>query len=144
MNLSTTKVTSQSPTKDTSSLKVVLDTQQEKWNTQNIAHYRYSVEFVCLCPGVDWPLVVEIKDGQVISATDATGAQLAPDLVEWYSEYLGVDRLFESLQGWNEGPYTVGITFFETGAPSHISIVANNCEMECTFEISMSNFEKLP
>ena len=132
------------PTKDVSSSKTVLDKQREKWIAQNISHYRYSMEFVCLCPGVYWPLTVEIKDGQVVSAIDAAGAPLSSDLMEWYSDYLGVDRLFARIQGWNNGDNKVIVTFYETGAPNHISVAANNCETECTFEITMSNFEKLP
>ena len=56
-----------------------LDQNRAKWESQHITHYRMSLNL----PYDDYsydqmPLTVEVKDGKVISATDARGETVSP------------------------------------------------------------------
>ena len=57
-----------------------LDANLQKWQTQNISHYRMKVNIGCFCPFFDrMPVTVEVRDGQVISVTDSQGQPVAAD-----------------------------------------------------------------
>jgi hypothetical protein len=57
-----------------------LDANLQKWQAQNVSHYRMKVNIGCFCPFFDrMPLTVEVRDGQVLSVTDSQGQPVAAD-----------------------------------------------------------------
>ena len=57
-----------------------LDANLQKWQAQNISHYRMKVNIGCFCPFFDrMPVTAEVRDGQVISVTDSQGQPVAAD-----------------------------------------------------------------
>jgi FlaG/FlaF family flagellin (archaellin) len=57
-----------------------LDASLQKWQAQNISHYRMHVNIGCFCPFFDrMPVTVEVRDGQVLSVTDSQGQPVGAD-----------------------------------------------------------------
>jgi hypothetical protein len=57
-----------------------LDANLQKWQAQNLSHYRMKVNIGCFCPFFDrMPVTVEVRDGQVVSVTDSQGQPVAAD-----------------------------------------------------------------
>ena len=57
-----------------------LDANLQKWQAQDVAHYRMKVNIGCFCPFFDrMPVTVEVRDGQVLSVTDSQGQPVAAD-----------------------------------------------------------------
>lgn len=57
-----------------------LDANAEKWQNQNITHYRMKVGIGCFCPFYDrMPLTVEVLNGKVLSVTDSQGQPVPED-----------------------------------------------------------------
>jgi FlaG/FlaF family flagellin (archaellin) len=57
-----------------------LDANLQKWQSQNVSHYRMKVNIGCFCPFFDrMPVTVEVQDGQVLSVTDSQGQPVAVD-----------------------------------------------------------------
>ncbi len=53
------------------------DPSQEKWQDAHISHYRYELNIGCFCIfSQDMPLVIEVKDGQVVSLEYKSGKQI--------------------------------------------------------------------
>jgi hypothetical protein len=57
-----------------------LSANEQKWQAQNITHYRMKVHIGCFCPFFDrMPVTVEVQDGKVLSVTDSQGQPVAED-----------------------------------------------------------------
>ena len=57
-----------------------LGANEQKWQAQNITHYRMKVHIGCFCPFFDrMPVTVEVQDGKVLSVTDSQGLPVAED-----------------------------------------------------------------
>ena len=79
--------------------KSEVEQAREKWQAANISHYRFNVHISCFCVFVEnMPLVVEVKDGEVVSLEFATGNEIDPQLLPLFERYVTIDRLFDGLE----------------------------------------------
>ena len=86
-----------------------LKQNQAKWESQNITHYRMSVNLPYDFSGngygnLPMPLIVEVKDGNMISVVDALGEKVSftggGDFVYYYPNSLTVQGLFSYVYQW--------------------------------------------
>ncbi len=126
--------------------KSELDSNREKWTNQNVSHYRYDLQIGCFCAFRDkMPLTIEIKDGQIVSVTDATGAAPSDQEMEWYKEYIGIDKIFDYAQKATQEADKTEITYDpETGIPTQVSVDWMEQAADDEMGLTISNFEKLP
>ena len=76
-----------------------LSQNQQTWQDANISHYRYNVAISCFCIfSQDMPLIIEVRDGQVVSMEYASGNEIDATNREYFARFETIDRLFEQLQ----------------------------------------------
>ena len=76
-----------------------LSQNQEKWQDANISHYRYHLSISCFCVfSQDMPLIIEVKDDQVITMEYASGNEIDAANREYFARFETIDRVFEQLQ----------------------------------------------
>src|ERR1043166_9025311 len=72
--------------------KSEIEQNQEKWQNAGISHYRYNLSISCFCAFTqDMPLIVEVKDGKVVSMEYQNGKQIDPSLRELFEKYATID-----------------------------------------------------
>jgi hypothetical protein len=131
------------PTQDYSSGIRDLQENQAKWESQHITHYQMVVdgdqEFL--------PLLVEVKDGTVVSAVNAQGEKLSSDSDEmrYYPHYFSIPALFSFLsQMYAETPPSIGVDYDPTfGYPVGIGIDPFTEPCCQDFSISIQDFRVL-
>ena len=76
-----------------------LSQNQQKWQDANISHYRYNVAISCFCIfSQDMPLIIEVRDGQVVSMEYASGNEIDAANREYFQRFETIDKVFEQLQ----------------------------------------------
>ena len=133
--------------------KSEVEQAREKWQSANISHYRFNVHISCFCVFVEnMPLVVEVKDGEVVSMEFATGNEIDPQLLPLFERYVTIDRLFDGLEsgfdfeGDDQGPADkVTVEYDATyGFPTKIDIDFVEEAIDDELYLSISDFEALP
>ena len=75
--------------------KSELNENRDKWDSAGVTHYRFELTISCFCPFMDvMPVVVEVKDGQIVSLTDVNGQPLREDFRETFEKAATVEGLF--------------------------------------------------
>lgn len=102
-----------------------IDRNRNTWTGQKISHYQFILQIGCFCAFMDqMPLTVEVKDGQIISLTDAQGMQVLDTDPSYplFSQYATIENLFVELEnGLKGGADLVNVTYDETlGYPAEI------------------------
>jgi hypothetical protein len=80
---------------------IALKTNHQKWHTQNVSHYQFTLEVGCLC-FMAGPLKVEVNNGQVVVITDQTGKSVeiiddpdaGVDNINFYASFITIERMF--------------------------------------------------
>ncbi|MCI0551619.1 MAG: DUF6174 domain-containing protein [Anaerolineae bacterium] len=123
-----------------------LSLNQQKWQDANISHYRYNLFISCFCVFTqDMPLIIEVKDGQVVSMEYASGNEIDAGSREYFQRFETIDRLFEQLQKDTGGEADeVVVTYNATyGFPEEVKI---DYVLEATDDeiwLTISDFEPL-
>jgi len=120
---------------------------QKKWQDANISHYRFNVFVGCFCAFTqDMPLVVEVKDGEVVSMEYQTGNPIDDSSREYFSKFATVDRLFSELEADLSGEADeVTVTYDSThGYPTEINIDFIKEAADDELYLTISGFEALP
>jgi len=120
---------------------------QQKWQDANISHYRFNVFVGCFCAFTqDMPLVVEVKDGEVVSMEYQTGNPIDDSNREYFSKFATIDRLFSELEADLGGEAdNVTVTYDSThGYPTEISIDFITEAADDELYLTVSAFEALP
>ena len=129
---------------------------RDKWQAAHASHYRYTLFIGCFCAFRDeMPLVVEVKDGEVVSLESQTGKELNPANMEFYERYLTIDRIFDGIEsGFKiEGNVdTAGdvadeitVTYDEKyGFPSQVNIDFIKNAVDDELSLQITDFEVLP
>src|SRR5215208_656118 len=79
--------------------KSEVEQARDIWQAANISHYRINLFVSCFCAFNDeMPLIVEVKDGEVVSLESATGKELNPTNLQYYERYLTIDKLFAEIE----------------------------------------------
>ncbi len=119
---------------------------QEKWQDANISHYRYELGISCFCMfSADMPLVIEVKDGQVVSMEYKSGKEIDPAFLEDFQRYDTIDKVFAELKKAQSEAERVEVTYDEKyGFPTQITIDRAVQAADDELYLSISNFEVLP
>jgi hypothetical protein len=120
---------------------------QQKWQDANISHYRFNLFVGCFCAFTqDMPLVVEVKDGEVVSMEYQTGNPIDDSSREYFSKFATVDRLFSELEADLGGEADeVTVTYDSThGYPTEINIDFIKEAADDELYLTISGFEALP
>jgi len=126
---------------------------REKWQAANISHYRFNVHISCFCVFTEnMPLIVEVKDGEVVSMEYSTGNEIDPQLLELFDRYVTVDRLFDGIEksfevaGSDQGAADkVTVEYDATyGFPTKIDIDFVEEATDDELYLTISEFEVLP
>lgn len=126
---------------------------RDKWQAANISHYRMNLFVSCFCVfNEEMPLVVEVRDGEVVSLESESGKELNPTNLQYYERYLTIEKLFAEIEkgfkteGSDSGAADkVTVTYDETyGFPTEINIDFVEEAIDDELYITVSNFEALP
>ena len=130
-----------------------LELARERWQAANISHYRFSVHISCFCVFTEnMPLIVEVRDREVVSMEYSTGNEIDPQLLELFNRYVTVDRLFAGIEkgfqseGSDQGPADKVTVEYEAtyGFPAKVEIDFVENAMDDELYLSISGFEALP
>jgi predicted small secreted protein len=136
--------------------KSEVEQARDKWQAANISHYRFNLRLGCFCAfSQDMPLVIEVKDGQVISMKYQSGKEVEPGNLEYFQRFATMDQLFDEIandfqiQGnvdaTGDKADEVKVTYDETyGFPTQISIDFIKDAVDDELGLTISAFEKLP
>jgi hypothetical protein len=119
----------------------------QKWEQADISHYRYELFIGCFCIFVEnMPLVIEVKDGEVVSMEYANGNAIDENDREFFERFATIDRLFSELEADLAGEADeVTVTYDSTyGFPSQVSIDYIKEAIDDELGLIASNFEVLP
>ena len=120
---------------------------QEKWDRQNIDHYRFTVAVSCFCPFANVEVTYEVLNGQVVNQS----VQSSPDnpvdeaqVSDFYQPYNTIEKVFEYVgRAVNEADKTI-IEYDPThGFPTSITIDWIELAIDDEMYLSVGNFEPL-
>jgi|RhiMetdeSRZDD1v2_1073273.scaffolds.fasta_scaffold03897_20 uncharacterized protein DUF6174 len=120
---------------------------KEKWQKANISHYRYNLFISCFCVfNEDMPLLIEVKDGEVVSMEFQSGKEIDPSLHETFDKYATIDRFFAELEtDLNGAADAVTAKYDPTyGFPTEVTIDFVQEATDDELYLTLSNFEALP
>jgi uncharacterized protein DUF6174 len=132
--------------------KSEVEQARDKWQAADISHYQVNVDVSCFCAFRDeMPLIVEVKDGEVISLKSATGKELNSTNLQYYERYLTIDKLFSEIEkgfkseGSEDAADKIEVQYDETyGFPTTINIDFVEQAIDDELYITVSDFQKLP
>ena len=92
------------------------------------------------------PLIIEVKDGEVVSMEFQSGKEIDPSLHETFDKYATIDRFFAELEaGINGAADVVTAKYDETyGFPTEVTIDFVQEATDDELYLTLSNFEALP
>ncbi len=119
---------------------------QQTWQDANIKHYRYELTISCFCIFTpDMPLVIEVKDGQVVSMAYKSGKEIDAPSMETFEKYNTIDKIFAELEKAQNEAERVEVKYDEKyGFPTQITIDHAQQAADDELYLSISNFEVLP
>jgi len=122
-----------------------LTANRQKWQAQNISHYRFHLFVGCFCGfRNEMPLTIEMRDGQVVSMLDNQGQSIIDNFDPLFEEYNSIDKLFDVLASAIKGgadkvtveynadhgyPQSVYIDYFEKAADDEMSFTVSDFEI---------------
>jgi hypothetical protein len=133
--------------------KSAVEQARDKWQSANISHYRFNLFISCFCVfNEDMPLIIEVKDGEVVSMEFQSGKEIDPALLELFQRYETIDKLFAGIEnsfqveGTDQGPADkVTVTYDETyGFPKELTIDFIEQAVDDELYLTVSEFEVLP
>jgi hypothetical protein len=132
--------------------KSEVEQAREKWQAANISHYRFNLFISCFCVfNEDMPLMIEVKDGQVVSMEFKSGKEIDPQLLPLFQRYETIDKLFDGLaksfdfEGDDQGPAEkVTVEYDPTyGFPSQVQIDFIKQAADDELTLDASKFEAM-
>jgi Family of unknown function (DUF6174) len=124
-----------------------IEQNHEKWQEAGISHYRYHLSISCFCVFTqDMPLILEVRDGKVVSMEYQNGKEIDPSLTELFEKYATIDSVFAELEaGLNGAADEVIVKYDPTyGFPAEVTIDVEKQATDDELYLTLSNFEKLP
>lgn len=124
-----------------------LERNREKWEAQNIDHYRYTVVVTCFCIFAGAEITYEVQNGQVIDQIiePHPDRQIDPaEIEQFYQEYNTIEKVFEFLEKASNEADEVTVEYDPTyGYPAEISIDNIKEAIDDELYLSLSNVEPL-
>jgi hypothetical protein len=133
--------------------KSEVEQARDKWQAANISHYRFELFISCFCIFTEnMPLIIEVKDGEVVSMEYKTGKEIDPQLLDLFNRYTTIDKLFNGLEkgfdteGDDQGPADKVAAEYDAtyGFPTKIDIDFAEQAADDELYLSISGFEVLP
>ena len=123
------------------------DRARETWQDAKISHYRFNVFVSCFCVfNEDMPLIIEVKDGEVVSMEFKSGKEIDAANLEYFQRFATVDKLFEEIEKDQNGEADkVTVEYDATyGFPTKIDIDFIEQAVDDELYLTISNFEAIP
>ena len=116
--------------------KSKLDKNRAKWEAAGVSHYRFELTISCFCPFMNVvPVTVDVKDGQIVSLTDANGQPLREEFRSLFEEAATVEGLFAVAEENLSNADQVEVTYdAEYGFP--VTIVVDRIKLAVDDEIA--------
>ena len=119
---------------------------QDKWEGQNINHYRFTVAVSCFCPFANVTVTYEVQNGQVVNQS----VQSTPDnpideaqVSDFYQSYNTIEKVFDYVDAIKDADETT-IEYDSTyGFPTNISVDWIKQAVDDEMYLTISNFEVL-
>jgi len=133
--------------------KSEVEQARDKWQSADVSHYKFELFISCFCVfNEDMPLLIEVKDGQIVSMEFKSGKEIDPQLMELFKRYETIDKLFDGIEsgfdfeGDDQGPADkVTVEYDATyGFPTKIDIDFIEQAIDDELYLSISGFEALP
>lgn len=136
--------------------KSEVERAREKWEDAKVSHYRFNLFIGCFCVySQDMPLIVEVKDGQVISMQYQSGKDIEAGNLEYFQRFATFEKLFNEIENGFASKGSDGttgsqaeevkVTYDEAyGFPTQVSIDFIKNAVDDELGLTVSNFEKLP
>ncbi|MBN1451361.1 MAG: hypothetical protein JW963_10135 [Anaerolineales bacterium] len=126
----------------------VFQQNRDKWESQNINHYRFTVAVSCFCPFAGVEVTYEVLNGQVVSQS----VQSPPDnpvdealVSDFYQAYNTIEKVFDYAEGAIEEADEITIEYDPTyGFPITVSVDWIELAIDDEMYLTLSNFEPLP
>jgi hypothetical protein len=124
--------------------------ERQIWDNSNVNHYRFQLHLSCFCVFRDqMPLTVEVKDGKVVSITQADGKIVPADdpNYEFFVSYGTFEAMFTRIEGALADPEAgeVTVTYDPTfGFPVDAAIDYIELAADDEMYFTVSGFEQLP
>ena len=120
----------------------------DKWEGQNINHYRFTLVVGCFCPFAGAEVTYEVVNGQVVNESIKPAVDRPDELdriSEFYQSYNTIEKVFSYVgKSLNEADETT-ITYDPTyGFPTTVSVDWIKQAMDDEMYLTLSNFEPLP
>jgi len=121
---------------------------QDKWEGQNINHYRFTIAVSCFCPFANINVTYEVLNGEVVNQT----VQTTPDnpvseeqVIPFYESYNTIEKVFDYVGGAIRDADETTIEYDPTyGFPTVVSVDWIKQAVDDEMYLTLSNFEKLP
>jgi len=127
--------------------KSELQQNREKWEAQNIDHYRYSVVVTCFCIFAGAEVTYEVQNGQVVDQTiqPHPDRQIDPtEISGFYQEYNTIEKVFDYLEKASNEADEVTVQYDPTyGFPAEISVDNIKEAIDDEIYLSLNNLEPL-
>jgi Zn-dependent M32 family carboxypeptidase len=123
-----------------------IEQNKEKWQDAGSSHYRYHLFISCFCVfNQDMPLLIEVKDGKVVSMEYQSGKEIDPSLLELFEKYATIDRVFAELEASLNGAANEVIVKYDPthGFPTEVTFDVEKQATDDELYLTLSNFEKL-
>ena len=120
---------------------------QDKWEGQNINHYRFTVAVSCFCPFANVNVTYEVQNGQVVNQS----VQSSPDnpvdeaqVSDFYQSYNTIEKVFDYVDGAIKEADKTTIEYDSTyGFPNNITVDWIKPAIDDEMYLTISNFEVL-
>lgn len=124
-----------------------IERNREKWQEAGISHYRYNLFVGCFCVfNEDMPLVIEVRNGEVVSMEYQSGNEIDASNRELFEKYATVERIFSELETDLNGEADEVLVKYDStyGFPTEANIDVIKEAVDDELMLTVSNFEKLP
>jgi len=126
--------------------KSEMQTNLDKWNAANVNHYTFELTISCFCAFRSiMPVMVEVKDGQIVSMTDVNGNPVEGANAENISEAASIDKLFEIASKNLSEAEEIQVTYdAQYGFPTAINIDFIKLAVDDEISYYVNDFQPLP
>ena len=117
-----------------------LEQNRQKWQYQNISHYRFDLKVLCFCAfSAIMPIKVEVNNGKIISMVGKDG-QSAAQYQQALAQYASIDNLFDTIDAAEKrNAYQLAVEYDSNyGYPQviHIDYSEKLSDDEISFQVS--------
>lgn len=120
---------------------------QNKWKSQNIDHYRYTIAVSCFCPFAFVEVTYEVQNGEVVNQSIQTSPENPVDeeqVNEFYQPYNTIEKVFDYVDEAVRDADDITIEYNSTyGFPTDVSIDWIELAADDEIYLTLSNFEPL-